>query len=205
MHTALLAFLFIGPGASAPVDPAPEHMTVVVHTTDARRTVRRCLRIQNAPVALPALAEEMEPGRVSWHVSGGRAPYALVRDERDLAGNVCITVRDADGREATGWGVVAEQLQEVYVDCSMGMGGAKSMHATPQGASEAPEVKSGASGAAEARGRIERLRRPEPKEHDLERNGPRDLERHRDHERGPQGGGQEGRPAVRSAAGATRR
>lgn len=205
MNTALLALLFIGPGTSAPGELAPERMTVVVHTTDARRTVRRCLRTQDPPIGFPAIAEEVEPGRITWHVSGGRAPFVLVRDERDLVGNVCITVRDADGREATGCGVVAEQLQEVYVDCTMGLGGAKSMQPTPQGASEAPEVKSGAGGAAEAHGRIERLRRPEPKEHDLERNGLRDLERHRDHERGPQGGGTEGRPAVRSAAGATRR
>ena len=56
-------------------------------------------------------------GRVSWHPTGGCAPYELLDNHRDELGNVCITVRDAKGDIAIGCGLIATFYQTVNVPC----------------------------------------------------------------------------------------
>ncbi|MBL8009532.1 MAG: hypothetical protein JNJ64_02905 [Flavobacteriales bacterium] len=223
MNAALLALLLVGPAAPGTGDPDPERMTVVVHTVDGKRTIVRCLQPDLTLNPRPSLGEAFEPdhstwhvagghapytpvrepGRITWHVSGGRAPYVLVRDERDLAGNVCITVRDADGREATGCGILGEQVEEVVLNC--GPPGTRTTAGT--GAPAGPAKKATAaptSGAADPDGRIVTRHRPEPRERELGGERPRGLTQQRP-EQGPRGGGSGERPVGKAPLATDRR
>ncbi len=61
-----------------------------------------------------------QPTRIDWHVVGGVPPYRLIDDQRDLHGNVCITVVDAEGRVATGCAVVQMRRTQVELECPPG-------------------------------------------------------------------------------------
>lgn len=92
-------------------------MAVVVHTSDRVVVDYVCTdrlnRGQNNAVRHVVQAT----GRFDWHVSNGKAPYHIVEQERDDAGNVCITVMDAVGNMATGCGIIAERRVVASVNC----------------------------------------------------------------------------------------
>lgn len=189
MNAALLALLLVAPDGIGEGDP--ERMTVVLRTVDGKRTVQRCMQSNLTPAQLPSGSNVVEPGRVTWHVNGGRAPYTLVRDERDLAGNVCITLRDADGREATGCGIIGVQDETVLVDCARGT----HLNAGNPVPTRWPKRSDRASSADTGD-----LYQPMTKEHhtghsDLDMAGgrPRELTQKRP-EQGPRGGGSGQRP-----------
>ncbi len=95
----------------------PEKFFVVVHTTDKVLVKYICNNDANKEDAGTTLRSLWRSnGDFMWHVVGGTAPYTVVSRETDGKGG-CITVMDANGNTATGCGVIATQIEKVYMDC----------------------------------------------------------------------------------------
>lgn len=92
---------------------------VVVHTTDQQ--VRRFIcpsRVEsNARNAVRTVVERH--GSYSWRPLGGKPPYKLIESGCDAIGNVSVTVMDALGQLATGYGVVGVLQYDQLVDCGL--------------------------------------------------------------------------------------
>lgn len=93
-------------------------MTVVVRSSDKIVHLYVCETNASTDPNSPAFRTvTVAPGGLSWHVVGGVAPYRVLRDESHDPIGGCITVVDAEGRTATGCGVVATHEVRLAVDC----------------------------------------------------------------------------------------
>lgn len=117
MRTLLIPLLLAAVTASA---AKPEKMIVVVRTTDKVIVDFTCVG-PDGNMGSNALFKSTvaDRGQFHWHVVGGTAPYTLVKDETNSGYGGCITVRDANGQEATGCGVIGVVHKLRRVNCNI--------------------------------------------------------------------------------------
>lgn len=117
-HRNMRALLFPLLMVALSVEAAnPEEMIVMVRTTDRVIVDFTCVGQIGYTGSNELFKSEIaDRGGLTWSVVGGVAPYTMVKDETN--GNEhCITVKDANGREATGCGVIAVVHQVRQVNC----------------------------------------------------------------------------------------
>lgn len=110
---SLLLVLLLSSATAASV----KGMSVVVYTSD-RVVVDYVCTERRALGSRDAVRRVVQaPGRFNWHVVNGKAPYHVMDQYTDEAGNVCITVMDALGNLASGCGIIAERHVVANVTC----------------------------------------------------------------------------------------
>lgn len=98
----------------------PDKMLVVVHSSSAVVAQYVCNGDEFAgSTGIVVGSEVRSSGVFRWHVVGGKAPYTILKDNWDGV-NRCITVQDAEGRIASGCGMIGTQVIKVQVRCNRG-------------------------------------------------------------------------------------
>lgn len=99
----------------------PDKLFVIVHTTDRVVVDYTCSSFlsESDPAAPVFKSVVQSQGSFTWHATGGKAPYRLIRDI-DSNGGDCVTVMDADGNTATGCGSIKEVHVRRNVNCESG-------------------------------------------------------------------------------------
>jgi hypothetical protein len=96
---------------------ASAEMVVVVYTTD-QVVVQYVCEDSKENGFQPWVRNEVKfPGRLRWHVVNGTPPYTVMKEKRDQAGNICITIKDAGGKIATGCGVMGMVTRVEVIEC----------------------------------------------------------------------------------------
>lgn len=136
MRTLLIPLMMVAVTATA---AKPGKMFVIVRTTDKVIVDFTCVG-PDGNIGDNTLLKSMvaENGQFNWHVVGGTAPFTVVKDDTGAGYGGCITVRDANGQEATGCGVVGVVHKLRRVNCNMNtpeqQGSEKNgVYATPPG------------------------------------------------------------------------
>jgi hypothetical protein len=92
-----------------------------------------------SPDALAFRSVVLSQGSMTWHATGGTAPYRVISDVSN-GGGECITVMDADGNTASGCGSINEVHVRRSVDCDSLMESSSSFTYGPQKKRQRPRM-----------------------------------------------------------------